>query len=291
MTRKMLTWVAALAVLSVGCVRAEAAVNLLVNSDFSDYTLDTNTSHNGSFSFGGLTPQGMVNNVLTGWTTTGYNFIMTPGSATTTGALGPYGDLLLYGPGNDQYQLPDGTHPYASVNNGFVDAPSGHNFIAADAGLHQSDGTGTAAISQVVNNLVVGQLYTLTFDWASAQQAGFNSPTTENWIVSFGDTGLANVDETFTTSTDSNVNHGFTGWHTSTFVFTATGTTQTLSFLANGTPEGQPPFSLLADPTLQAVPEPATWAMMMLGFGTMGVVMRGRRDRLPGRRNFRPQAI
>lgn len=278
MTRKVLTWLAALAACIVACAPASATVNLLVNSDFSDYTLKNDPTNNGSFTFGTLTPQGKVNNVLTGWDTTGYNFIETPGSATTTGSLGPYGSLLLYGPGN-------------GVSNGFVDAPSGHNFIAADAGLHLSDGTGTAPITQIVNNLTAGLQYRVTFDWASAQQSGFNGATTENWSVSLGSTGIAGVDETYSTPYDMNVNHGFTGWHTATFLFTATGSTQTLAFLANGTPEGQPPFSLLADPTLQAVPEPATWAMMLVGFGTMGMMMRGRRNKLPGRRNSRLQAI
>jgi hypothetical protein len=278
MTRKVLTWLAALAVCATACAPAYATANLLINSDFSDYTLNGDPTNNGSFTFGTLTPQGKANNVLTGWDTTGYNFIETPGSATTTGSLGPYGSLTLYGPGN-------------GVSNGYVDAPSGHNYIAADAGLHQSDGFGTAPISQVISHLTIGSLYQVTFDWASAQQTGFNSPTTEQWLVSFGNTGVAGVDQTFSTPFDINVNHGFTGWHSTTYLFTATGTTQTLSFLANGTPEGQPPFSLLADPTLQAVPEPATWAMMLIGFGTMGVMMRGRNNGLPGRRNSRLQAI
>jgi hypothetical protein len=276
--RKVLTWLAALAVCAVVGAPAYATANLLVNSDFSDYTLKNDPDYMGAYIFGNLTPQGKVNNVLTGWNTTGYNFIMTPGVANTTGSLGPYGALTLYGPGNGS-------------NNGYVDAPSGHNYIAADAGLHNPDGTGTAPITQIINNLTIGSQYRVTFDWASAQQTSFNSATSEQWIVSFGDTGVAGVDETYSTPFDNNVNHGFTGWHTTTFLFTATGTTQTLAFLANGTPEGQPPFSLLADPTLQAVPEPATWAMMLIGFGTMGVMMRGRRSQLPGRRNSRLQAI
>jgi hypothetical protein len=278
MMRKVLTWLAALATCVFACAPAYATANLLINSDFSDYTLKNDPTNNGSFSFGDLTPQGKANNVLTGWNTTGYNFIETPGSATTTGSLGIYGSLLLYGPGN-------------GVSNGFVDAPSGHNFIAADAGLHLSDGTGTAAITQIINNLTIGSQYRVTFDGGSAQQVSFSGATTEQWIVSFGNTGLAGTDETYSTPFDSNVSFGFTGWHTTSFLFTATGTTQTLAFLANGTPEGQPPFSLLADPTLQAVPEPATWAMMLIGFGTMGVMMRGRRNTLPGRRNSRLQAI
>ncbi|UAJ11857.1 PEPxxWA-CTERM sorting domain-containing protein [Polymorphobacter megasporae] len=61
------------------------------------------------------------------------------------------------------------------------------------------------------------------------------------------------------------------------FTFTATGTTEVLSFLALGTPEGKPPFSLL-DGVSGTVPEPATWAMMIGGLGLVGGAMRaGRR--------------
>jgi hypothetical protein len=280
MLRKMLAWMTALAACAVGCGTANATANLLVNSDFSDYTLNAahtgpGDPYNNSYAFGQYSPGGAGTNVLTGWVTDGYNFIMTPGSADTTGSSSSAGVVSLWGPGN-------------GAPNGYTDAPSGHNYVAADGGLSCC----TAPLSQTIDNLVIGRAYKVTFDWASAQQSGFFGPTTEGWIVSFGSSGMPGVDRTYTTSIDSNVSQGFTGWHTTSFSFLATGTTQTLSFLAVGTPEGAPPFSLLADPTLQGVPEPATWAMMLIGFGTMGAVMRGRPKRQPGgSRNFRPQAI
>ncbi|MBN8808643.1 MAG: PEPxxWA-CTERM sorting domain-containing protein [Sphingomonas sp.] len=61
--------------------------------------------------------------------------------------------------------------------------------------------------------------------------------------------------------------------------FVAGGTSQTLSFLSNGTPNGLPPVALLDNVSLTAaVPEPASWALMIVGFGAMGYSLRRRRE-------------
>src|SRR5437870_2587884 len=62
--------------------------------------------------------------------------------------------------------------------------------------------------------------------------------------------------------------HGFSGWRLATTSFIATSSTQVLSFLATGGPSfSQPPFALLDGVSLTtAVPEPATWAVIVLGF-------------------------
>ena len=71
---------------------------------------------------------------------------------------------------------------------------------------------------------------------------------------------------------------GFSGWRTASMNFVAGGSTQTLSFLAQGTPNGLPPSLLLDNVSLTAaVPEPATWGMMIVGFGAMGATLRRRR--------------
>ena len=65
--------------------------------------------------------------------------------------------------------------------------------------------------------------------------------------------------------------------------FTADSTTDVLSFLANGTPSGVPPFALLDGVSMNAVtsvPEPASAAMLLTGLvGLAGFV---RRRRKPG---------
>ena len=89
--------------------------------------------------------------------------------------------------------------------------------------------------------------YAVTFDWAAAQQFGFNGPTASGWMVSFGSAPSQ--------STGNLVigNHGFSGWQQSTFDFIADGTSDTLSFLSTGIGGAAlPPFSLLDGVSLTA---------------------------------------
>lgn len=246
-------WLGLVAAVAAFCAAMPAsATNLIINGDFELTTLP------GSFEFG----TGYPANQVTGWNTDGYNFIMAPGTADVGGSTGAYGNLILWGPAN------------GSANGLTATSPVGGNYVAADGGLPGL----TLPITQTVSGLNVGSEYLLTFWWAAAQQYGFNSITTENWIVDFGS-------ENFTTPIVTNANHGFVPWRKTTYVFTPTSTTQTLSFLANGTPVGQPPFSLLDGVSLEkvAVPEPATWAMMLLGFGIVGASLRGRRGKTDDR--------
>ena len=85
--------------------------------------------------------------------------------------------------------------------------------------------------------------------------------------VSFGN-------QTQTTAILNNASHGFTGWQTTTFTFTAQTANDVLSFLALGTPAGLPPFVLLDGVTGTAVPEAATIGLMGLGLGLVAVARR-----------------
>ena len=218
------------------------ATNLVVNGGFENVT-------HGAGKFNTLNNNLAGTTVATGWTSAGYAFIYTPGSADTTGA-GPSG-LKLWGPN-------DGS------NNGLTTSPTGGNFLASD-GVYQ-----IGAIQQMINGLVAGQNYQLSFDWAGAQQYGLSGPTTEGWQVSLGS-------QTFNTPTISNVNHGFTGWRSQSFTFTATGASELLSFLATGSPNGLPPFSLLDSVSLVAVPEPGSVPMMAIGALALAAVVARRR--------------
>jgi PEP-CTERM motif len=210
---------------------------------------------NGGFESNGGNGQIGFNTGATDWSlpsgNTGYDFLFAPGTADTTGADGQYGNLTLYGPGN-------------GVANGLpATSPAGGYFLGADADFQQ------AALSQTISGLVVGESYTVGFWWAGAQQTGFTGPTQEKWEVSLGS-------QTQSTTLAVIPQAGFTGWMYQTFTFTATGTSEALSFLANGSP-GEPPFALLDGVTMTAVPEPSTWAMMLIGFGGLGFAAYRRR--------------
>jgi hypothetical protein len=230
--------------LVIGCaalsfMAAGARADLVTNGSFESTT-------NGGGQMGQYTN-------ATGWVTNGYNFIFTPGSADTTGVQSTYGNLQLWGPNNGGD--PSNTLPASS--------PDGGNYIGADGAYD------VGAITQTIHGLVAGQQYSVGFYWAGAQQHGFTGTTTEQWIVGLGS-------QTQATSIVTDVSHGFTGWTHTTFTFTADGSSDVLSFLAAGTPDGEPPFSLLDGVTMTAVPEPASMAIMGSGLAVLGLVRRRR---------------
>lgn len=230
---------------------AYAAANLVVNGDFETFT---NPSSTPTSSYQLTSPNTATGGTLAGWTNTGYTFLFNAGTADTTGAYSSeYSNYLkLYGPGN-------------GVSNGLTAAsPTGGNFVASD-GAYEA-----GPISQTISGLTVGYAYQLSFYYAAAQQSGFSGATTESWGVTFGG-------QTYNTQTLNNPNQGFTPWRQAVFTFVPTSTTQTLSFLAAGAPSGTPPFSLIDGVVLIAAPEPATWAIMIVGLVAASVVYRSRR--------------
>ncbi len=208
---------------------------------------------NGSFEQTSLTASGqMLASNVTGWSTgsppssaptTSYNFLFFPGTATTKGAAtSQYGQLYLGG------TLPSG------ASNGFpATSPDGGNFIAADGAFQ------TSPITQTVTGLTAGIRYAVSFYWAAAQQQGssYNTATTEQWQVTLGS-------ELHSTPIIDNPVQGFTGWMKQTLTYTATSASEVLSFLAAGTPTGQPPFSLLDGVSIIAVAEPASWMTLLV---------------------------
>jgi hypothetical protein len=237
-TRQQTTVLGLVALAFLTLAMAAQASNLVVNGDFET------TTNGPNFQFDN-------NTVATGWTSAGYNFIFAPGAADTVGATGQFGNLQLWGPNNGS-------------NNGLpATSPTGGNFVAADGAFE------VAPIQQTINGLTTGNSYTVNFWWAGAQQSGFTGATTEQWQVSLGG-------QTQSTVVLNNVNHGFTGWQSQSFTYTATSSSEVLSFLAVGTPAGVPPFVLLDGVSLNAnssVPEPGTLTLLFGGLmGGLGVV-------------------
>jgi hypothetical protein len=232
---------------------ALAGVQLVTNGDFENGQLDSTTTATGWFMDPSMSP--------------GYTFLFNPQantisgtSADNAGATGEYGSLSLWGPGNGSA-------------NGLTLSPTGGAFVALDSAFQQD------ALDQTINGLTAGEEYTVTFNWAAAQQLTFNTSTFDTLTVSLGS-------QSFTTSQVNLPEHGFSGWMSQSFTFTATGPSEVLSFFASGGPPGAPPFAMLDSVSMMAVPEPSTWAMMLAGFGGLGYAgfplepPQGRRDRL-----------
>jgi hypothetical protein len=213
---------------------------ILLNGGF-EQTLTPTSSQ-----FGSAFPSQQV----TGWSTSGYNFVFLPGTADTTGAVGVGNPVRFWGPGNGS-------------NNGLGASPNGGNFVAID-GVFQP-----GPLTQTVTGLTVGSPVTISFYYAGAQQYGYDGPTTDAMQVSLGS-------QTFTTSVLDIANHGFSGWQSASFTFTPTSTSELLSFMAISTPDGVPPFALLDGVTIGSpVPEPGSLVLFSTGLlGAAGYLAR-----------------
>ncbi|MBB3222721.1 FxDxF family PEP-CTERM protein [Pseudoduganella umbonata] len=227
---------------TLGTGLAHAATNLVANGDFEKTTNGTNKQLSAT-----VTSE-EKRTTISGWTSSngndgGYNFVLDSATAPTWDSA-----IWLKGSGNG-YDPLDGRG----------------NIFASDSQYWPG------VLSQTVSGLTAGNAYTLTFDYALAQQVGFDGANVDNfWQVGFG---TATQDSTAL----SIANGGFSGWQTASMTFTAAGASQVLSFLAKGTAPGAPPFLLLDGVSLvSAVPEPATWGMLLGGLGLVAFAARRR---------------
>ena len=310
---------AAMAAFTIAGSAQAALTEYVVNGNFTDLSLISNGTWGnagdsvaaGNYQVGGLSNQGAqlggTGGVTpTGWTTSGYNFVFQSNMAdnASIGALTNFSGGT--GPG-DRFSLNGPNQPVNAVANGFVgESPAGGAFLVMDSNLVDTSDIGnlTLPISQTITGLTIGNMYKVSFYWAAAKKYGFTGDTFEGFRVGLGDTVIptnsgpneqfddteANIENlpacSFCRDTGFVVNpsEGFTDWRKVDFYFTATNSTQVLSFLATGGPQGQPPFSLLDGISMTDAPEPATWAMMLIGFGAVGGALRRRGKLLPALR-------
>jgi hypothetical protein len=236
----------------------KAAVTGLCVMGLSAFAISAkaNLVTNGSFEINGGGGQIHSTTTLANWSVPSpngsYAFVFTSANQSdTTGVNGQYGNLSLYPT--------------------ITGSPDGGSFIGTDPAFQNG------AISQSISGLTIGAQYLLTFDWAAAQQQGFSGATNDWWTASLGGSSQSTAHVSIPT-------HGFSGWQTGSMTFTATGTSELLSFLAGSTStSGEPPFALLDGVSLTQVtstPEPASWTMLVGGLGLLGVA------RLRGAKNW-----
>jgi hypothetical protein len=220
---------------------AFASVNLITDGDFTELTDGP----------GQITASAHITTAV-GWTTHGYNMVM---NVANTAVPTQYGVFTLW----------DMANGGASTWNGLAaNGPIG-NFLAMDGDYR------TARVSQTVTGLTVGHEYFLDFEYGFAQErtldgGRYNGATKQALDVFVGNAHTP----VWTSPTVDLPSHGFAGWTPGTVRFTADSSSEVVSFLASGSPK-VPPFALVGDVSMTAVPEPATWAMMMLGFAGLGV--------------------
>jgi len=240
---------------------AQAAPNLVTNGDFEANGGVGQISGGVSYATGWSTstptdaahPFNFILNTTADDGTSGFN-----GGFPSVNTPSLYTNIFVWGPDN-------------GVNNGFTGSQNGGDFFGSDGAY------ATAPIFQTINGLTAGKTYTLSFEWAASQFTDRTGETTQGWNVSFGD-------QTFSTSAFTLGSQGFSGWMNVSTTFTASAASQTLSFMAFGTPAGLPPFSLLDGVSLTEnvvvtpVPEPASVALMVCGLGALGLAKRRRQQ-------------
>ena len=154
----------------------------------------------------------------------------------------------------------------------YVTFAVGSGSPAAQANHFASFGSDNAAGTGVVFQsfaTVLGQIYTLSFDYGA-----FNSTSQQ---LSYSLTGLPGANVLPITAGTSNLDSLFTNFTTS---FTGAGGPTILSFQSTSTAGDNADILLDNVSVTGPVPEPATWAMMLMGFGMVGVGVRRRRKQM-----------
>lgn len=143
------------------------------------------------------------------------------------------------------------------------------NFWTASDGVRSVDLTAATAgsISQNVAT-VIGQTYTVRFDLAGNPDTGGQGILVKSLDVSVNGSNSVNYMFDTTGKTNSNM-----GWVGQSYVFVADSAVSNLKFTSLSGDFRGPAIDNISI----AVPEASTWAMLIAGFGLVGVAARRRR--------------
>jgi len=147
-------------------------------------------------------------------------------------------------------------------------SPVGGNAVTSDAA------TEVGLLYQTVSGLKIGDTYTLSFYQATMQATNQAEAFSAAWEVGFGDSAPQY------STTMSNPGGASTGWMEDTMTFTADAAQEALGFFALTSGGDEPPFLLLDGVSLTdttAVPEPATYGLVIVG---LAGILFARRKRL-----------
>lgn len=164
----------------------------------------------------------------------------------------------------------------STVVNGWIVGGTSIDWIGtywtAQDGFRSVDlaGSGNGSISQVIAT-IVGQVYKVSF-WVARNPDGGITPRT-----GFVDVGGALTAISFGNGSSSRTNMG---WELRDYTFTASSTSTTLKFSSDPATSSSNFGMALDNVSISAVPEPATWLMMLFGFGLIGGALRSRKKQI-----------
>ena len=140
----------------------------------------------------------------------------------------------------------------------------GHQFVTMGGGFGPS---GSSSWSQVLNGLFVGQAYTVNFMLAAEGEV-----PTQSLTVGMT-TGSSTASQNFTTLVAGP--YFWQNWGAASYGFVADANSATLQFSVVN--EAYDVGLDMVSVSAAGVPEPAAWALMLMGFGGLGAVLRRRR--------------